>query len=127
MTYRSTAVYGCFLVFGTFIFGLLRARVPKLTLLSVFATVGSMLSVFKIFFKLTYTGTYSRCLLRMLILVVYYYTADIDLVIDDWAAVPHSPVHPDTTYRQSTGLLCWYRRRINCPHFSGDNESLGAS
>jgi len=36
---RSSAVFGCFLGVGTFIFALMRAYSPKLTLLSIFGTI----------------------------------------------------------------------------------------
>ncbi|KAJ7257147.1 hypothetical protein C8J57DRAFT_1136056 [Mycena rebaudengoi] len=36
---RSTAVYGAFLVFGAFIFGLIRAYAPKLIFMSIFGTI----------------------------------------------------------------------------------------
>ncbi|KAG7095005.1 hypothetical protein E1B28_005799 [Marasmius oreades] len=37
---RVSVVYGCFLGFGAFIFGLLRAYAPKLVFLSIFGTIG---------------------------------------------------------------------------------------
>ncbi|KAK7677319.1 hypothetical protein QCA50_019649 [Cerrena zonata] len=36
---RSTVVYGVFLGFGVFIFALIRAYAPKLTLMSIFGTI----------------------------------------------------------------------------------------
>ncbi|KAF9261644.1 hypothetical protein L218DRAFT_961130 [Marasmius fiardii PR-910] len=36
---RASVVYGCFLGFGAFIFGLLRAYAPKLVFLSIFGTI----------------------------------------------------------------------------------------
>ena len=35
----STVVFGVFLAFGTFLFALIRAYAPRLTLMSVFGTI----------------------------------------------------------------------------------------
>ncbi|KAK1223613.1 hypothetical protein PQX77_013510 [Marasmius sp. AFHP31] len=37
---RASVVYGCFLGFGAFVFGLVRAYAPKLVFLSIFGTIG---------------------------------------------------------------------------------------
>ncbi len=39
LVFSSTVVYGVFLGFGCFLFALIRAYAPKLTLMSVFGTI----------------------------------------------------------------------------------------
>ncbi|KAJ6610792.1 hypothetical protein B0H10DRAFT_2059028 [Mycena sp. CBHHK59/15] len=46
---RATAVYGVFLAVGAFIFGLMRAYAPKLIFMSIFGTIGPLLSPVDIF------------------------------------------------------------------------------
>jgi hypothetical protein len=46
---RSSAVYGAFFFIGTFALGVVRARTPNLTLLTIFATI--VLDVVSIFYS----------------------------------------------------------------------------